>query len=159
MSRSFAIVGWCGAGFIWLLLLGAGSLVPSGDRAFFGVFGLCLGAVFPLVMFWVYRLKQERWRAQAPQRLAASPPPGTQIRLDSVGLAIGDSFVAWRDLTVDRVDLASIPGRYGAAFFLRRVLVRGPGLAFALDIGLIRNGQPIVDEVYRRLCRPALSKP
>jgi hypothetical protein len=113
---------------------------------------------FPFVMFWVYRWRLSRWNRQAPQRMAAAPPPGAAVRLDAAGLTVGDAFVAWGDLVVERVDLASMAGRQSAGYFLRRVAVRGPNLACALDVALMRNGQAIVNEVYRRLCRPALRR-
>jgi hypothetical protein len=55
--------------------------------------------------------------------------------------------------------MTSMRGRYGrATYFLRRVLVKGPDIDCAIDINLIGNGPALISEVYRRLCRPVLTR-
>jgi hypothetical protein len=159
LSRNLLIVAACATGIVWLILLVLWvAMTPMQSRSL-APFFLGLAIVFPLAMIWVYRNKRARWLAHEPERIASLPAPGTRIRVDQRGLTVGDTFAPWADLTAYAVEMTSMRGRYGrAAYFLRRVLVRGSDIDCAIDISLIGNGPALISEVYRRLCRPVLTR-
>ena len=162
LSRNLLIVAACATGFVWLVLLAPWIVMtPMQSRSlapfFLGFIGLAI--IFPLAMIWMYKNKRARWLAREPERIAAAPAPGTRIRADRRGLTVGDAFAPWGDLTAYAVEMTSMRGRYGrASYFLRRVLVRGPDIDCAIDTSLIENGPALINEVYRRLCRPVLKR-
>jgi hypothetical protein len=145
----------CAVAFIWLLAFGGWALATPEECAFFRYFAPGAGAVTLLVFFALYRIRRKRWLKALPERVLASPPPGTLIRLDETGLTIGDCFARWGEIDVDRVDISSIGQIYGSSHYsLDRVLVRGPAFAFCLDRDLLLNGEKIVNDIYRRKRSP-----
>ena len=159
LLRNLHIVAVCATTIVWLVLLVLWiAMTPRQSRSL-GPFFLVMAVAFPYAMLWVYKNKQARWLAREPKRIAALPAPGTRIRADRRGLTVGDAFAPWGDLTAYAVEMTSMRGRYGrASYFLRRVLVRGPHIDCAIDISLIGNGPALISEVYRRLCRPVLTR-
>jgi hypothetical protein len=159
LSRNLLVVAACATGIVWLVLLVLWIAMTPMQSQSLAPFFLGLAIVVPLVMIWVHKNKRARWLAQEPERIAGLPAPGTRIRADRRGLTVGDAFAAWSDLRAYSVEMTSMRGRYGrASYFLRRVLVRGLDIDCAIDISLIENGSALIDEVYRRLCRPALTR-
>ena len=156
-SRNLAVVGASATGLIWLFLLVLWIAMTPMEAQSLGPFFWTVAIVFPLVMVWVYKIKQSRFLAQQPQRIAALPAPGTRIRADQRGLTIGGDFAPWDGLKACAVEMTSMRGRNVRRYFLRRILVRGSGIDCAIEISLIGNGPALVSEVYRRLCRPVLN--
>jgi hypothetical protein len=159
LSCNLLVVVGCATGIVWLVLLVLWIAMTPGQSRSLGPFFLGLAIVFSLAMIWVYKIKRARWLAREPERIDALPAPGTRIRADPRGLTVGDTFAPWGDLQAYTVEMSSMRGRYGrASYFLRRVLVRGPDIDCAIDISLIGNGPALISEVYRRLCRPVLTR-
>ncbi len=159
LSRNLLIVAACATGIVWLILLALWIAMTPVQSQSLGPFFLGLAIAFPLAMSWVYKNKRARWLAREPERIAALPAPGTRIRADQRGLTVGDTFAAWGDLRAYAVEMTSMRGRYGrAAYYLRRVFVRGQHIDCAIDISRIGNGRALISEVYRRLCRPVLTR-
>jgi hypothetical protein len=155
LSRNLRIVAACATGIVWLILLVLRTAMTPMESQSLGPVFLGLAIIFPFAMIWVYKNKQARWLAREPERIAAAPAPGTKIRVDRRGLTVGDAFAAWSDLRAYAVEMTSMRDEDGhASYFLRRVLVRGPGIDCAIDISLIENSAALISEVYRRLCRP-----
>ena len=159
LSRNLLVVAAAATAIVWLLLLVLWIAMTRVQSQSLRPFLLAMAAVFPIGMSWFYQNKRARWLAREPNRIAALPAPGTRIRADRSGMTVGDAFAAWSDLRAYAVEMTSIRGRYGrASYFLRRVLVSGPDIDCAIDVGLIENGPALISEVYRRLCRPVLRR-
>jgi hypothetical protein len=63
-------------------------------------------------------------------------------------------------LTVERVDLSFTESRYGyKTYYVTALSLRAPDFAIVIDTLLVREGEAIAAEIYRRLCRPVLNPP
>jgi hypothetical protein len=153
-ARAMRRVGFahaCAVAFIWLLAFGGWAMATPEECAFFQYFAPGAAAVTLAVFFVLYRVRRKRWLKTLPERVLASPPPGSPIRLDETGLTLGDRFTCWDEIGVDRVDISSIGEIYGSSqYSVDRVLVHGPDFTFCLDRVMLLNGQEIVNDIYRR---------
>jgi hypothetical protein len=139
---------------VWLVLYAVAATARPGDRAFLGTFSLAMAVAMPLVMGLVYYVKRERLYASLPERSRASPPPGTAIRVDGSGVAIGSRSAAWKDVAVDGVDFSLVTAPRGyRVYFIRRLHLRLDDVAFVLDRSLLSEGEAIVDAIYRHKFR------
>src|ERR1700677_529300 len=79
LSRNLLIVAGCATTIVWLVLLVLWIAMTPMQSQSLGPLFLGLAIIFPVVMIWVYKNKQARWRAREPERIAALPAPGTRI--------------------------------------------------------------------------------
>jgi hypothetical protein len=99
---------------------------------------------------------RRRWDAGVVERVAVLAPPGTPVRLDEDGVAVGNVSAAWGVLTVERLDLNYDEGDEGQDGFYRveRITLAAGDKRIALDRDLISGGQALVDAAYARLVAP-----
>jgi hypothetical protein len=150
---AFRVAMTTGVAIVWLLA-GLVFMFPEPGEHFLKPFALCLALFAPIIILVIRPFVLKRWLAKLPERMRGAPPRRTPIRLDAVGLAIGDRFAAWSEVVVHRVDISTHTGVDGHLAI--SVAVRGPGFSFLLDRTLLENGPAIVNEIYRRKCRPVL---
>ncbi len=112
-----------------------------------------LAVAMPLFMRWMYRRQTRQWLSRLPERVAALPPSGTIVRLDVAGLTSGGRTLAWPDMTVSLLELIATQFENASSYYVDRMVIVAGRETIALDRRLMKNGQMIVDEAYRRLCR------
>ncbi|HTR86967.1 MAG TPA: hypothetical protein VMI56_20975 [Reyranella sp.] len=144
-----------GLGFVGLFWAGLFALVAFArplDREVLVPVAAVLAVATPAMIAIAYRIRSARLRDSLPRRVVHLPPPGTLIRVDDAGLAIGDRVVAWADIAVDRVDFEVMVGRHGdRTYLVHQVDVRAGDFACTLDGLLLEEGQAIVAETCRRM--------
>jgi hypothetical protein len=141
---------------VWLGLYCMAALAQPGNQAFLATFAWIMAVATPLAFVGIYVLRRNRLYNSLPARVQESPPPGTKIRVDRSGLAIGDRFAAWDDVALDRVNFELIrEGRSGRRTYLvHQLAVRTKEFACVLDGLLMQHGAAIVIEIYRRKYPP-----
>ena len=152
----YRIVCACGVIFIWLLLFGLVALAKPSEQSLFNQIAVVMAVLMPMVFTAIYFVRRNQLYVSLPERAGVSPPPGTMIRVDAAGLAVGGRFAAWNDVTLDKVDFDLIKGRYGSRTYLvHQVAVRTKDVTCTLDGLLLEKGDAIVAEVYRHKYPPA----
>ena len=151
----FRIVCLCFVVVVWLGLYCMAALAQPGNRALLATFAWIMAAATPLAFVGIYVLRRNRLYDSLPARVQESPPPGTKIRVDSSGLAIGERFAAWNDVVLDRVNFELIKSRQGnRTYLVHQLAVRMKEFACVLDGLLMQHGAAIVIEIYRRKYPP-----
>jgi hypothetical protein len=130
------------------------------------IYGLAPGELWPTLLFalvmmalvaglirWGYRKTERQWQARLPDRVAALPPPGTPVRLEAVGVAIGDQSFEWSELSVEQIELCELSSQDDRSYLIERLKLRGRAGGITLDRNLMENGALIVETAYRRLLR------
>jgi hypothetical protein len=152
----FGGVGFAGLMLVIVPLGGiifAANSIPLTTIAFIAVPSIAIGIVLLVVRQVGVR---RRWDAGVAERVAALPPPGTQVRLNEDGVAVSDVSAAWGELTVQRLDLNYFEGDEGQDPFYRveRVTLAAGDKRIVLDRDLISGGQALVDAAFARLVAP-----
>ena len=140
------------------MALGLAHAGAPSERATLTTVALIIAVVAPALMVLAYYARRKGFYESLPERTRRSPPTGTQVRVDTSGLTIGERFTAWRDITVDRVDFEYVSGRGGRrsrTYFVRQIDLRAKDFAGTIDGTLIDEGAAIVAEIYRRKFRPS----
>jgi hypothetical protein len=146
----YRIIGACFVGLVWLVLLVLASFAKPIDREVVLPVSVVIAVAMPVLIAVAYVVRLGRLYDSLPSRAERSPPPGAKIKVDDTGLAIGDRFAAWSDLSLDRVDFEVITGRHGdRTYFVHQVDVRSKDLTYTLDGLLLEEGQAIVAETFR----------
>ena len=127
-------------------------LLPS-ERLPALLFAVLAAAVCVALMRWSYLRTMKRWNGRLAERVSAIAPVGTRIRLDDLGLTIGDAVASWADLSLAGVDMAKVSSDDDWGFILERMTIVGGAAPIALDRNLMRGGAAILDTAYRRLIR------
>jgi hypothetical protein len=149
----FGGIGFAGLMLVVIPLGGVMFAAPLTTIAFIAVPSIAIG-VFLLAVRQIS--VRQRWDAGVAERVAALAPPGTPVRLDEDGVAVGNVSAAWGALTVERLDLNFDEGDEGQDAFYRveRITLAAGDKRIALDRDLISGGQALVDAAYARLVAP-----
>jgi len=112
-----------------------------------GLAALAIGAAVPR---WQYRRAARLWIEHLPERVAAMPAPGTEVRLDAIGVSIGSRAGSWSQLRIDQLELVD-GGDEVRSLRIERLMLTGAGALMTLDSDLIENGPQMVQTACRRL--------
>jgi hypothetical protein len=108
----------------------------------------------PTLFYFAHGRIVERWMNRLPERVAALPAPGAEVRLDPQGVAIGSRAAEWSQLRIDRLELIRTGGGEGGdSLIAERIVLAGAGEPLTLDANLIENGKRMVETACRRLLR------
>jgi len=151
-ERSLAqlrVVCACGMGLIWLVTFGLAHVPGEGPGLV--ITAWVLAGLGSGLMVLAYYARRKALNESLPERTRKLPPPGTKIRVDPIGLTIGERSAAWRDVAVDGLDYERLSGRYGTVgYFIKKIDVRTKDLACTLDVLLLQEGAAILAETYRQ---------
>jgi hypothetical protein len=151
----FGIVCLCFVGLVWLGLYCMAALARPGDQAFLVTYAWIGAVVTPVLFVGIYVLRRNKLYNSLPARVHQSPPPGTKIRVDGSGLAIGDRLAPWSDVVLDRVNFELITSRQGnRTYLVHQIAVQAKEFACVLDGLLIQQGAAIVAEIWRHKVPP-----
>jgi len=104
-----------------------------------------------VLLRWGYGRSLRHWRGEREARAAAVSAPGTPVRADADGLAIGDAYASWTSLEVDALYFNEVAVGEDTAYALERFVLLGGGRRFTVDRDLLSAGEPIVQWIYERL--------
>lgn len=128
------------------------------DWTFFAPIIVAIWAFFAWYMPFMYRRKLGRFAA----RIAATnlpAPPGTTVRADETGLAIGAKSWPWSRLAIDTIGMMRLPSSGGDVYTGSNTTLQSLGLVaggehIQLDGNMLSTGNRVLDQIYRRL-KPA----
>ncbi len=118
------------------------------------IFAIALFIGLPALFYFAHRRVVERWMKRLPERSAALPPPGAEVRVDGDGVAIGSRVAEWSQLRIEQLELVRTGGGdAGDSLIPERIVLTGAGEPMTLDSNLIGNGKKMVETACRRLLR------
>ena len=135
----------------WVLFNLAKDASPTDEQLIIVAAIAMLSGVLTLFYF-AYQRTAQRWMSWLPDRVAALPAPGTQVRLDANGVSIGSRAGDWSKLRIDQLDVVRTAGGEGSVdLVIERVVLAGAGELMTLDCNLIENGKQMVETACQRL--------
>ncbi len=135
----------------WVLFNLAKDASPTDEQLIIVAAIAMLSGVLTLFYF-AYQRTAQRWMSRLPDRVAALPAPGTQVRLDANGVSIGSRAGDWSKLRIDQLDVVRTAGGEGSVdLVIERVVLAGAGELMTLDCNLIENGKQMVETACQRL--------
>lgn len=118
------------------------------------LFAIALFIGLPILFYFANQRVVERWMKRLPERTAALPPPGAEVRVDGDGVAIGSRVAEWSQLRIEQLELVRTGGgEAGDSLIPERIVLTGAGEPMTLDSNLIGNGKRMVETACRRLLR------
>jgi hypothetical protein len=147
------------AGGLFFLLSGAIALLAEPvDRP--AVCGVVIVANLSVAgaLFFFLRRRARAWNDRLGLRLLGLPPAGDRIAFDPTGLGVGNRALPWDSLRIEQADFAEFIVRRARMYRIERLSLASSSGTIVLDPAMMRNGRPIVDNVWRRL-RPVAHFP
>ena len=96
-------------------------------------------------------LGKARARGEAQAQTLA---PGTPVRIDDVGVAVGGRPTAWADVAVAEIGVAVASTEDSTSYFVERLTLSLAGRSLILDMLALTNGRDVVRQTWRRLQPP-----
>jgi hypothetical protein len=104
-----------------------------------------------LMLRWAYLRGLRHWGAERNERAAAMSAPGTRLRADPHGLAIGGARASWAALTVEKLYLNQITSGDDTVYAVERLSLVDGERRFMIDRDLISEGSAIAHLAYAKL--------
>jgi hypothetical protein len=137
---------------IWVLFNIARDASPM-ERQLIMLAAITVFAVIGALFRFAYQRTASRWMERLPDRVAAMPAPGTEVRLDANGVSIGTRTGAWSKLRIDQLELVRTGFGEDVSMLIERVMLAGVGELMTLDCNLIENGKQMVETACGHLLR------
>jgi hypothetical protein len=153
LRRHFGIMAALGIALGLAILIGGLAAAPSPDRIKVILTGtVCAGTVVAGAR-WQFNRALAAWTARLTERVAALPPAGTPVRVDTRGVGVGARAAQWPALALATLELTERNSEDSRTITVDRLVLANDGGPLVLDRHLMGNGAAIVDTAYCRLVR------
>ncbi len=153
IRRYFGIMAALGIALGLAILAGGLAVAQPQDRIKVVLTGTISAGVVVAGARWRFNRALAAWTARLAERIAALPPVGTPVRLDSRGVTVGARAAQWPALLLGAIELTERNSEDSQAFIVDRLVLSNTAGPLTLDRHLMRNGAAIVETAYCKLVR------
>jgi hypothetical protein len=153
IRRYFGIMAALGIALGIAILAGGLAVAQPQDRIMVILTATISAGVVVAGARWRFTRARAAWTARLAECVAALPPAGTPVRLDTRGVTVGARAAEWPALALGAIELTERNSEDSRTITVDRLVLSDAAGPLTLDRHLIGNGGAIVETAYCKLVR------